>query len=431
MKSAAAAIALAFALAPAYVFAENVPVTHADGVTIVTQPDANSALAGVQFNIPAGLDRERLAQSGLSALTAETIERTPVDGLPLSEAVAAHGGAVRFAVGASGVRFYVEATAANASDVFSLVARALAAPDFSPSTVDAARATLVRDIGEQQQEPLAVGVEMLALSQAGGNNTGMPALGTPASLAQLGPADVQAFYRAYYRRGGTTLSAAGSLDGAAAAALQRLAQTLPEGSTGVVETRVQHLDASGQRQLVTHRDVGAPWLVVSYEAPSVKSADYGPMLVLAAFLQRTLGDIAEIPGTITPTIASQAVGAMYDYDSPTPSLVLYVDGGIGEPNRTFGTALSVVNILAATKLEGSIDQFKRIASSDFLLGASTLEARARLAGIFADRTGSADYLDATLHAIAATTPADLQRVARKYLGKPTIALVLPRVTSQN
>jgi predicted Zn-dependent peptidase len=34
-----------------------------------------------------------------------------------------------------------------------------------------------------------------------------------------------------------------------------------------------------------------------------------------------------------------------------------------------------------------------------------------------------------LQAIASTTPADVQRVARVYLGNPSIALVLPREES--
>lgn len=422
-------LALALALAPCAAHAQNAPVFRDGGATIVAQEDPEASLVGVELAVPAGLDRQRLTENGLAALTAETVLRTPVDGVPLEDAVAANGGDVHFTVEPTGVRFYLQTIPADAATVFGLFTRALGAPDFSLATVSDARGRLVREIAQEQQEPLEVGIEMLDLSQAAGNNVGFPVLGTPASLAQLGPADAQRFYRAYYRRGGASVSAVGRIDAIGNAALARVADTLAPGTSAAVDTGVRRLDVSGQRQLVARRDISAPWLVVQYAAPSVKSADYGPMLVLAAFLQRTLGDIAEVPGTITPTLASEAVGAVYDYDSAVPSLVLYVDGGIGEPSRTFGTALSVVNVLAATRLEGSIDQFKRIAASNFTIEASTLEARARLAGIFARRTGTTDYLDATLQAIARTTPADLQRVARRYLGKPIIALVLPRGTT--
>lgn len=431
MKSSFLVLALVVALAPAATGAQSLPITHEDGAIVVTQADPSASLVGVELAVAAGLDRQRLTENGLAALTAESILRTPVDGVPVDDAIAAHGGSVRYSIEPTGVRFYVESLPDTAPQVFGLFERALAAPDFSPATVSDARARLVREIAQEQEEPLTVGLEMLDLSQAGGNNTGMPVLGTPASLMALGPSDAAAFFHSYYRRGGASVSAVGRVDALGASGTGALVQTLAPGTTPVVQTRVARLDVSGQRQLIARRDVSAPWLVVQYAAPSIRSADYGPMLVLAAFLQRTLGDIAEVPGTITPTVASEAVGALYDYDSANPSLVLYVDGGIGEPSRTFGTALSVVNILAATRLEGSIDQFKQIAASNFIIGASTLEARARLAGVFARRTGSTDYLDATVREIDATTAADLQRIARRYLGRPTIALVLPRVATQN
>jgi predicted Zn-dependent peptidase len=78
------------------------------------------------------------------------------------------------------------------------------------------------------------------------------------------------------------------------------------------------------------------------------------------------------------------------------------------------------------KLTGSFDRFKAIAQGDYIAGASDLSDRALLAGIFAMNGGSTDYLSATLAAIAAVTPADVQRVARKYLGDPTVALIVPR-----
>ncbi|MGH7737484.1 MAG: M16 family metallopeptidase [Candidatus Tyrphobacter sp.] len=429
MRRALALLALTFSLAPALARAHVPVASNVSGVATIVQGDPSAALAGVEIAIPAGLDRERLNESGLAALTAATIERTPVDGVPLDEAIEAKGGSVRFAVDPSDVRFYVEALAANANAVVALFARALAAPDFSVVTMDRARRHLVREIAAQQSEPLSVGIQMLDLARASGNNVGLPSFGTPASLASLGPNGAAAFYRAYYRRGGATLSLVGRTDAIDAQTLASVVRPLAPGRSSVVDTGLRPLAASGRHELVARRGVSAPWLVVSFGAPSVKSADYGPMLVLDAFLERTLGDIVQVPGTIEPSASSQAVGALYDFGATQPALVMYVDGGVGEPDRTFGTALSVVNILAQTRLQGSIDGFKRIAASNFLIGAQTLEERARLAAMFVRDTGSPDYLGATLRAIHATTPADLQRVARRYLTRPTIALVLPRATS--
>jgi predicted Zn-dependent peptidase len=247
----------------------------------------------------------------------------------------------------------------------------------------------------------------------------------PAALAQLTPNDVKAFYTANYRRGGSIVSAVGRLDALAQGGLESLAASLPEGSSNAVAVNLPKLEGTS-REVVAHRDIAAPWLIAQYPAPTIGSKDFGTMLVLAAFMQRTLADMAEVPGVVSPTFASHAVGAVYQYDGNRPSLTLYVNGAIGNPNRTFSTALSIASILAATKLQGSIDDFKALAEGDFTSGAMTLESRAWLAAVFVQNGQSPDYITQTLTAISTTTGADIQRVAKLYLGNPTIALVLPR-----
>lgn len=420
-------LAFGLAFSPAMCLAQTANVTRAGGVTVVSQSDPNASLTGVEVTINAGLDRQRLSQSGIAALVAQTILETPVDNERLLDAVSSSGGSVNFKVEGHDVRFYVESLPADATNVLSLFSHALSSPDFSGGTIRAAREALYAKIAAQQREPLDVGIQMLDLAVADGANSGTPPLGTPASLVQYSPSEVGGFYRAYYRRGNEMISAVGRVD-AVGSGLSTLASALPAGNTRAITTRVIPLRAQGQ-QLVARRSISSPWLVVDYGAPPFNSNDYGPMLVLSAFLQRTLGDIAEVPGTITPTLASQAVGAEYEFDTAPAKLTLYVDGGIGDAGQSFGAALSVVKLLGTTRIQGSIDQFKRIAEGEFEQRASTLEAQAWLGGLFVQRTGSPQYLSATLRAIGATTPADLQRVAHRYLGNPTIALVLPRTSN--
>ncbi len=252
----------------------------------------------------------------------------------------------------------------------------------------------------------------------------------PASLAQFGPEDVRAFFAKYYHQGGAYVSAVGRSDVLARGAIAGLAQTLPAGDTPAVDIKLPKLEGTS-RELIAHRDIQAPWLVAQYSAPPIDSKDFGPMLVLSAFLQRTLADIAEVPGVVSPTFASRAVGSIYQYDRAPANLTLYVDGNIGNPNRAFATALSIASILAATKLQGSIDEFKAMAAGDFVNDATSLQSRAWLAVLFAQNGSSPDYLNRTLQAIQGTTAADLQRVARTYMGNPAIALVLPRDKQPN
>jgi predicted Zn-dependent peptidase len=424
--------AFAAAFGPAQAASALPAAASAGGTVIVQQSDPQAGLLGVEFLVRAGLDRETLKENGLAALVAESVLQTPVAvqsgapaTTPLQQAVANSGGSVRFAVDPGDVRFYVQVLPSAAPGVLALVGRALAAPDFSDATVRSARAILVRKIAASQQFALHVGIDMLNAASSPQANAGMPALGTPASLAQFVPADAQRFYRTYYRRGGSLISAAGRIDALPAGALAALGATLPAGETMPVKVKVTMLKGASH-EIVTHRDVASPWLIAQYPAPGVDSKDFGPMLVLAAFVKRTLADIAQVPGVVSETFASRSVGTVYNYDRSPADLVLYVNGGIGDPSRAFATALSVVNILAATRLEGSIGDFKAAAAGDFASEATTLETRAWLGAVFASSSPSPDYLHRALQAISHTTAADVQRVARRYLGKPTIALVLPR-----
>ncbi|HYL28094.1 MAG TPA: insulinase family protein, partial [Candidatus Nitrosotalea sp.] len=166
-------------------------VESSAGATIVSQSDNAAPLVGVDIVVRAGLDRQTMKQNGLAALVAQTILRTPVSAtsgsapLPLEEAIASRGGSVHFTVDPSDVRFYLESLPSDAGAIVDLFRTALAAPDFSPATIRDARASLVRQIAQSQQVALQVGIDMLNAASSSQGNTGMPELGTPASLAQL------------------------------------------------------------------------------------------------------------------------------------------------------------------------------------------------------------------------------------------------------
>ena len=400
-------------------------VTRSAGVTMITQQDAAAPLLHVVFVVRAGLDRESLAQNGLAALTAQTILQSPADGVPLVDAISAAGGSIAFTVDPDDVRFEIEALPEDADKVLTLARTAISAPSFDAATVRAARSKLLMRIAENQQIALQVGLDMLSSTRAASANAGLPELGLPAALAQFVPDDVKSFYATYYRSGGSYVSAAGRIDALPAGTLEAFGTALAAGSTSPISVKLPKLSGSS-RQLVAQRDVSAPWLIAQYPAPLISSKDFGPMLVLAAFMKRTLSDMADVPGVVSETYASRAVGAVYQYENAQPTLVLYVNGGIGNPNRSFSTALSIASILATTKLEGSIEDYKAQAAGAFISSTNTLESRAWLAVVYDESGGQADYLSRTLDAISQTTAADLQRVAREYLSSPTIALVLPR-----
>lgn len=403
-------------------------------VSIVTQRDDASGLTGVEYFVRAGLDRQAASQDGLAALTAESLLRVPVtydrpgDGTatqPLADAIAASGGSITYTVDSRDVRFYVEGTADREDALLKLFSSALAKPAFSPQVVREARISVMRKLDDDQQLALQVAIEMLDRVFYAGSGAGMSPYGSAAGIAQLTESSVQSFFSRYYRRGGSVVSAVGAVDQLSPGTLTRLANAVPNGSTVAAPASGPKLRGSSQ-QLVAHREVSAPWLAAQYPAPQVSSKDFAAMLVLTAFIDRTLADVAGLPSVVTPTFEDQAIGTIYRFDARPANLVVYLDGGLGDPTKTFATTLTVINVLGAARLQGSIEDFKATARGNFVFDSTSLENRAWIAGVFVMQGMPPQYMSRTLDAIGRVSPADVQRVARKYLGNPTIALILPR-----
>ncbi len=416
----------AYVLAALVVFAA-VPARAAASAIVVQQPDPSANLAGTEVLLQAGLDRQNATQNGLAALVAESILRTPVQGVPLSSAIVANGGSITYAIDPRSVRFYLEGSARSYGTLLDLFQTALSKPDFGPNTLAAARAALNEKIAQTERAPLTVGIDMLnrAFYQ---DSAGMPPYGLPATLAGFASADAQTFYEQHYRRGDAVVSAVGNVTGLRPGAFSALVEGLPQG-TSISPNVAAGKTSSSTRELLARRDVTVPWLVAQYPAPDLQSKDFGAMLILTSFMQRTLADVSEIPAIATRSAAQRGVGAYYNFDARPANVIIYVDGGLGDPTRTFATALTVVNVLGHAKLGGDLSDMKGYAAGRLLEETATLQDRAWFAAMYASRGVTDDYFGRALKAINSTTAQDLQRVASRYLGAPTIALVLPRTQS--
>lgn len=409
----------------AALFACSASGVHAAGVSVVQQADPSADLIGTQVVLQAGLDRQTSQQNGLAALVAQSILQTPVEGgKPLETAIAANGGSISYVVDPRNVRFYLEGLNGTYGTLLGMFHAALTKPDFSAKTIGAARAVLQTKISDSQRMPLDVGIDMLNRAFYS-DSAGMPPYGLPATLAGFSPQDAQTFFQQHYRRGDAIVSAVGNVGALTGNPFARVVDGLPQGASPQAGTTMAQLPSS-TRQLLARRDVPVPWLVAQYPAPDITSKDFGAMLILTSFMQRALGEVSEVPTIATKSAAQRGVGAFYNFDARPANVILYVDGGLGDPTRTFATALTVVNVLGHAKLGGNMSDLKSYAVGRLLQDTTTLRDRAWFAAVYASHGVGGDYFARAITAINATTAADIQRVAARYLSAPTIALVLPR-----
>ncbi len=397
----------------------------------IGENDPGALIGGVQVFVAAGLDRESPSESGASALVADCILRTPVTTenrpakVPLRDAIAAVGASLTYTVDGRSVHYYLEARGTTLATAVGLFAQAIAAPDFSPATVAAARASVTARTHEAEGSALTVGIEMFRRSYYLGG-TGMPALGSASTIASLDSRALERFYAATYRRSAIMASSAGNVGPEVATAVAALANGLPDMPVAAAMSKARAIPANAPR-IIAHRDIGAPWVVVGFAAPAPNSSDFGAMLVLESLLSGAF----ERDSATTLGFVEKSVGAFYLYDSSPASLVFYVNGGQIEPSLALRELLLVSKTLAIKPLgAAALARYKTAAVGHFLTDSTSLSDRSYLLGSFASQDLGTDAMNAALAALQRTTAADVQRVSKRYLQRYIVALVLPRTASE-
>lgn len=417
--AAAVAAPLAASAAPA------TTVIDLGGSRAYIRDDAGAPLTAVQLFVNAGLARETEAQNGLAALVAELILRTPVGGVPLTDAISARGGALTYAVSSGYVRFNLQAAPETLPALGSMVARVLGSPSYDPATLAAARTALNGRIANDEQDPRLVGLGMLKASYYR-EGAALPALGTPASLMALSPADARAFHDRWYVRGDAYVTAVGRTGPTSEAASRALIAALPRTPAPAATAPGTRPFASEPRRLLTHRDVVSPYVVLGFAAPSLGDPDFAATLVVRSFL----ADVFVRPSATTRPAALRGVGTVYGYDVAPAQFALWINGALIDPSTGLGAVSALVKATADKPLPANIlNRYKESARGEWQLESLSLEDRAWSIGNAVSQGLDPDMADTVGAAIAKVTSADVQRVAKRYFQKFDVALVLPRSES--
>ncbi len=397
-----------------------VPPQGGVGTSAYVQRDANAALGGIVISVAAGSLRETANQNGIAVVAATALDRAPVDGVALRDAIASSGGSLDVDVTARAARFYVEAPPGRLAVCVALLGRVLAHPQVSDDVVVAARRVAVTRATDNDRLPLEVGLGMVREAYYNGA-AGQPIIGRTATLASIAPADVAAFIGANYRRPGVSVAAVGAVDDASLAAAQAVVASLPDGGMALPAITVQK-PTTATRRIVTHRDIGAPWLVLGFAAPAPGGRDYATMLVLEAVLASTF----ETVGPVTRTLYGRSTGYVYATDLRPAQFAVYVNGGQLDIASGLKNIDLVLKALGRDQLRPNVlAEAKTRAAGMLAVTDTTLEDRAT-ALVLASESGIDPAHADTAATIAAVTTGDVLKVAKAYLQRYTAAVVFPR-----
>jgi predicted Zn-dependent peptidase len=388
---------------------------------LYAQNDAGAQLVGLELVVSAGTARQGATQNGLAALTAQTLLFTKIDGVTLSDRIIAAGGSIDVTIDPAVARFSLEVLPGSLAAVSRDIAHAIATPDTSPATVAAARDALGARIDDNQRNPISVGVEMLRQSYYRGS-AGAPSLGSRASLANLGPSDVAAFLAAHYLRGTAFAVATGRVDDAATAATNTVLGAFPAGTEAPLALKTQAFSAQ-PKHLVTQREIGVPFALVGFAAPAMTDKDFAAMLVLRSLLD----DVAARQSPTTLSLFQRGINVVYAYDVKPATFTVAINGSEIDPTAGL-TVLQAILKTAVTKPlnRDVVKRYKETARGDWALEAITLTDRAWQIASAVNQGGDPAAAQAVTAAIDRVTAADIQRIAKTYLQRYAVAVVLPR-----
>jgi predicted Zn-dependent peptidase len=118
---------------------------------------------------------------------------------------------------------------------------------------------------------------------------------------------------------------------------------------------------------------------------------------------------------------------IYGYDAAPAQVSVWIDGTQQEPTAALAALLDVLHRAAAKPLVAAQQaRYVQAARGQWALETLSLDERAFAVGNAVTHGLDPDAQDAVPAAIASVTPADVQRVAKRYFQRFDVALIVPR-----
>lgn len=422
--SLAAILLLGAAQAPNTVVRSFAPATEQklpNGVVIASQPSNDMPLVGAQIFLPAGLAQQPTDKAGVAAIAAALVLETPVEGsTTLIDAVTNAGGSISYTLDPLDTRFYLECRDADFPRLLHDFRMAVWNPDVT--RIEIQRSKTLDAAHSLTQNPIEVAYAMVRQINYSGNGFALPDQGSALTIARLSRADVGTFATSYRRGSGTVVALEGAVNQAALDAAAREFGVFSAGAANMasVPKRVDRM-----HQVVAHRSVPAPWIAVAYQAPDQYSSDFATMLVIEALLGGA-GDVHSFAFSSAAPVPDDYVGAYYQYEVTPGSMIVFLGGDTANLDQSVrDLETGIARLRGATLATPLIDEAKRSALGDYYLGATTLSEQAWLLGRSVGSPDGLAFENLIPQRILAVKAGDIQRVARRYFTKETIAIVLP------
>jgi zinc protease len=435
VRWAACGLAL-FLLAPAAPAASPEPAYWRlpSGLRVVAQQAPGSGLVAVAVLVGAAPRVEEASQAGLSILTREVMLQGTLrrSGEALADALDGIGASLRALTGADHTEWTLLVPVERVDPALELLVEVLTQPRFDPRDVETQRRISLVRLRQQREQPQARAVELANGLVYDLHPYRRPLLGTPETLERLDRDDLVRYHQTYYTAPNVVVSVAGDLPVPTAVAkvvraFQGLrAEPLPRRVKvlDVVERALMRRPRERQEVFEAQQTASA-WVAVSYLGVEVTHPDWAALRVAAGLLgggmaSRLFQSLRERQGL------AYAVGAGFPTHQGPAALTMAAGVDPANVERALREMLREVEDLAARPpSEDEVARARSRTAGLHLLDHEDLRRRAFYPAWY-ELLGAGYRFDReVVRLLSQVTPADVQRVARRYLRHAAVAVVGP------
>ena len=399
-----------------------------NGLTVLVRENPTSAVVAIALGVKMGTRWETPETAGLSNFLQLMVVRGTAsrNGTQIVEDAERLGGRIDARGDQDWSAIEAAALARNWIPLLDLVADVALHPSLAEGVVEGVKQFLIRQVRNRGDQPYPVASDTLMQSLFGSHPYSWHPLGRKESLERLDRAALLAHYRRHYVPGGMALAVSGQVRAPAVLReVERLFGTMPAGQPPAA-TAVRPPAMTASRDL---RDVpGAQTqILVGALAPPMTHPDYPAVKVLSTVLGGGMAGrfFSEIRDK---QALAYSTGALYPTLADTGYFVAQL--GTGPENLSRAQA-SLKKELERIREEPPPVEELRVAKA-YLLGNFAMDRRTNerqawylatyeLAGV------GYEFLDRYVAAVRAVTAADVQRVARTYLGTVRESVAGPQV----
>jgi zinc protease len=404
------------------------------GLRVLAQELPAAGLVAVAVLVGASPRVEEPSQAGISILTREVMLQgtTRRGGQDLAEALDSLGASLQALTGPDHTEWTVLVPSEHVDQALELLAEVLTSPRFAPEDLEAQRRVSLVRLRQQRDQPPNRAAELAQSVLYPHHPYRNPLLGTPETVARLTREDLVRYHATFYTAPNTVVSVAGELPAPVAVAkVQRAFSGL---RTSDLPARVKLLDSvegalahrpTRRRDVRETQQTAGAWVAVAYLGVSVRHPDWPALRVAATVLgggmaSRLFQAVREREGL------AYAVGAGFPAQRGPAAVTLTRGRGPGHRGPRPGRhAAGSGGPAGAAPAPEEVARARRRAAGLHLLDHEDLRRRAFYPAWY-ELVGAGYRFDRQVtELVSRVTPADVQRVARRYLEHPAVAVVGP------